>query len=393
MTEIVDWLLEEGRQSDDLAAIVDGLCRRLVAAGVPIRRGNLTFPTIDPTIGAFRHVWSSETGMQSDALSPEQTWGAPYLRSPIRYMVESNIPFARWSLDDAEALEKFPLLAELRAEGMTEYVIRFLSFSKGRTALLGLALSVATDRAGGFTDAGLAAIDRTVPALAIVAYRIALSDVAAETLGAYLGAQTAPRVLQGMIRRGDSQVISAALLLADLRGFTALVDRAPGSDVVRWLNEHLACIGEAVTEHGGEVLKFLGDGLLAVFPAERHGPDAACGAALDAALEGCARNRALNASRAAEGGPTLALSVALHFGDVVYGNIGMARRLDFTVVGPAVNEVSRMEALGKALGRELLLSASLAGRCGRPVQSLGRHALRGIAGEREMFVPAPPAPA
>ncbi|HTZ76614.1 MAG TPA: hypothetical protein VMC10_01835, partial [Stellaceae bacterium] len=135
MTEIVDWLLEEGRQSDDLAAIVDGLCRRLVAAGVPIRRGNLTFPTIDPTIGAFRHVWSSETGMQSDALSPEQTWGAPYLRSPIRYMVESNIPFARWSLDDAEALEKFPLLAELRAEGMTEYVIRFLSFSKGRTAL------------------------------------------------------------------------------------------------------------------------------------------------------------------------------------------------------------------------------------------------------------------
>jgi len=388
MTGIVDWLLEEGRQSDDLAAIVDGLCRRLAAAGVPIRRGNLTFPTIDPTIGAFRHVWSSETGMQSDALSPEQTWGAPYLRSPIRYMVESNIPFARWSLDDAEALEKFPLLAELRAEGMTEYVIRFLSFSKGRTALRGVVLSVVTDRPQGFAAADLAEIDRVVPALAITAYRIALTDVATETLGAYLGAQTAPRVLQGMIRRGDSQVISAALLLADLRGFTALVDRAPGVAVVRWLNEHLDCIGEAVTERGGEVLKFLGDGLLAVFPSEISGAEHACAAALDAALDAGARNRALNTRRAEAGAPTLPLSLALHFGDVVYGNIGMARRLDFTVVGPAVNEVSRMEALAKSLDRELLLSATLAERCGRPVLGIGAHALRGVAGAREMFVPA-----
>lgn len=392
MTEILDWLLEEGRQSDDLGAIVDGLCRRLVAAGVPIRRGNLVFPTIDPTAAALRHVWSAEKGVRSDALSPEQTWGAPYRQSPIRHVVEGNIRTAQWSLDDPEAAREFPIFAELKAEGMTAYAIRFLPFSGRRTALQGVALSVATGRPGGFAAAELAAIDRILPALAIVAYRIALLGVAAETLGAYLGAQTAPRVLQGMIRRGESQVISAALLLADLRGFTALVDRAPGSDVVRWLNEHLDCIGEAVTGRGGEVLKFLGDGLLAVFPSDRAGAEQACGEALGAALDACDRNRALNIRRLAESSPALDLSVALHFGDVVYGNIGMARRLDFTVVGPAVNEVSRMETLAKSLGRELLLSESIATRCGHPVISLGPHELRGGAGVREMYVPGPASP-
>ena len=174
-----------------------------------------------------------------------------------------------------------------------------------------------------------------------------------------------------MIRRGHSQTISAALLLADLRGFTALVDRAPGIEVVGWLNQHLESIGDAVTEHGGEILKFLGDGLLAVFGSDQIGAERACGEALSAAADACSRNAALKARRLAEGGPALDLSIALHFGDVVYGNVGTARRLDFTVIGPAVNELSRMEALGKALGRELLLSQSIALRCGRPVLSLG----------------------
>ena len=247
---------------------------------------------------------------------------------------------------------------------------------------------MATDRPGGFSDAEIDAVGLLLPALSVVAYRIGLLRVATETLSAYLGPHSAARVLQGMIRRGDTQVISAALLLADLRGFTALFDRAPATDVVGWLNQHLECIGDAVTERGGEVLKFLGDGLLAVFAAARGGADHACAEAVSAALDARSRNAALNARRAAEGGPALDLTIALHFGDVVYGNIGTARRLDFTVIGPAVNEVSRMEALGKALGHELLLSESIARRCGRPVRSLGPHALRGVAGMREMYVVA-----
>ena len=385
MDELINWILEEGRDSDDLGEIVKGLSERFVARGIPLCWTGLNMPTIDPTAAVLRFVWTRDKGLTSAALSPEDSYGASFQRSPIRYLAERNILGERWKLEDPEVVRRFALFEELRALGATEYALRFVRFSKSRTALWGAVLSVATDRPGGFADGEFEAVERVLPALSIVAYRIGLSHVATETLGAYLGPQTGARVLQGMIRRGDSQVISAALLLADLRGFTALVDSNPGAEIVGWLNQHLECVGDAVAAHGGEVLKFLGDGLLAVFPSERVGAERACHDALDAAVDAGARNAALNARRASEGGPALDLSVALHFGDVIYGNIGTARRLDFTVVGPAVNEVSRMESLGKALGAELLLSHSIAHRCGRPVLSLGPHALRGTSGMREMF--------
>lgn len=389
MIELINWILEQGSDSDDLGAIFKVVSERLVAQGIPLCRANLSMPTIDPTAAVVSFLWSRDKGVTSAALTPEEAFGAPFQRSPIRYVIERNSGGERWKLEDPEVAQRFVLFGELRALGITEYALRFVPISKRRTALQGAVLSVATDRPGGFTDAEFETFDRILPAVSVVAYRIELSRVAVETLGAYLGPQTGARVLQGMIRRGDSQVISAALLLADLRGFTALADRAPGNEVVGWLNQHLECIGDAITERGGEVLKFLGDGLLAVFASERIGAERACREALSAAVDACRQNAALNTRRAAEGGPALDVSIALHFGDVVYGNIGMARRLDFTVVGPAVNEVSRMEALGKALGRELLLSQSIADRCGQPVLSLGAHELRGITGMREMYVLAP----
>jgi len=385
MNDLINWILEEGRNSDDLGAILKGLSERFVAQGNPLCWTSLTMPTIDPTAAVLRFMWSRRKGLTSAALSPEDSYGAAYQRSPIHYLSERHILSERWKLEDPEVVRKFAVFEELRALGATEYALRFVRFSKGNTALGGAVLSVATDRPGGFADGEFEAVESILPALSLVAYRIGLSHVAAETLGAYLGPQTGARVLQGMIRRGDSQVISAALLLADLRGFSALVDRAPGKEVVGWLNQHLECVGDAVTERGGEILKFLGDGLLAVFATDRIGAERACSDAVGAAVDACGRNAALNARRATEGGPTLDLTIALHFGDVVYGNIGTARRLDFTVIGPAVNEVSRMEALCKELGREVLLSQSIAQRCGHPVLSLGPHELRGTAGTREIY--------
>jgi adenylate cyclase len=389
MNDLTNWILEEGRNSDDLGAILKALSERFVAQGNPLCWASLTMPTIDPMAAALRFVWSRHKGLTSTALSPEDSYGAAYQRSPIHYLSERRILSARWKLEDPEVVRKFAVFEELRALGATEYALRFVRFSQSSTALGGVVLSVATDRPGGFAGAEFEAVERILPALSIVAYRIGLSHVATETLGAYLGPQTGAHVLQGMIRRGDSQVISAALLLADLRGFSALVDRAPGKEVVGWLNQHLECVGDAITERGGEILKFLGDGLLAVFASDRIGAERACSDAVSAAVDARGRNAALNARRATEGGPALDLSIALHFGDVVYGNIGTARRLDFTVIGPAVNEVSRMEALSKELGREVLLSQSIAQRCGHPVLSLGLHELRGTAGRREMYGLAP----
>lgn len=390
MAELTDWLLEQGRDSDDLAAILQGFGERLVERGIPMCRTNLSMPTIDPTAAVLSFVWLRDKGLTTAELTREEAYGAAFQQSPVRHVIELGLMRQRWKLSDPEVVRQFPLFGELCAIGVTEYAVRFVPFSEGRTALRGVALSMATDRPGGFTDAEVETVERLLPALSLVAYRIGLSRVAAETLGAYLGPQTGAQVLQGYVRRGDSQVISAALLLADLRGFTALVDRAPGAPVVEWLNEHLECVGDAVAARGGEVLKFLGDGLLAVFASERVGADHACAGALSAAIDARDRNAALNARRTAAGAPTLDLSMALHFGDVVYGNIGTARRLDFTVIGPAVNEVSRMEALGKALGRDVLLSESIAARCGQPVIGLGLHELRGIAGARQMYAVSSP---
>jgi adenylate cyclase len=388
MIDLINRILEEGRDNDDLGAILEMVSEQLVAWGIPVCRTTLNMPTIDPAVGVLSFQWSREKGVMRSTFAPGVSSGTQFRRSPIGYLVERNLSGERWKLEDPEVVGRFPLFQELRAHGITEYALQIVPFSKGRTGLQGAALSMATDRPGGFSDAEIEEAARILPALSLVAYRIGLLHVATETLGAYLGPQTGARVLQGKIRRGDSQVISAALLLADLRGFTALVDRARGTEVVGWLNQHLECIGDAVAERNGEVLKFLGDGILAVFPAAPIGAEHACAEAVRAAIDASGRNAALNARRAAEGGPALDLTIALHFGDVLYGNIGTARRLDFTVIGPAVNEVSRMEALGKALGRELLLSESIAHRCGQPVLSLGPHELRGVAGMREMYVVA-----
>jgi adenylate cyclase len=379
MIDLINWILEEGRDNDDLGAILETVSERLVAWGIPVCRTTLNMPTIDPVAAVLSFQWSREKGVMRSTFAPGVSGGTQFRRSPIGYLVERNLGFERWKLEDPEVVGRFPLFQELRALGITEYALQLVPFSKGRTGLQGAALSMATDRAGGFSDAEIEEAARILPALSLVAYRIGLLHVATETLGAYLGPQTGARVLQGEIRRGDSQVISAV---------TALVDRARGTEIVGWLNQHLECIGDAVAERNGEVLKFLGDGILAVFPAAPIGAEHACAEAVRAAIDACGRNAALNARRAAEGGPALDLTIALHFGDVLYGNIGTARRLDFTVIGPAVNEVSRMEALGKALGRELLLSESIAHRCGQPVLSLGPHELRGVAGMREMYVVA-----
>jgi adenylate cyclase len=388
MTDLVEWTLRRGLESDDLGAILSGLSHRLLEQGIPLCRVTLSMPTIDPTAFALTYEWWRDTGLVSDALALDGASAAAFHRSTISHLLRQHTTAARWSLEDQQVVRQFALFEELRARGLTDYALQMVLFSQGRTALQGAALSMATDRLGGFTQDEVDAVRRLLPALSVVAYRIGLLRVATQTLGAYVGPQTGQRVLQGMIRRGDVQTLSAALLLADLRGFTALVDRAATTEVVRWLNQHFECIGDWVTDHGGEVLKFLGDGLLAVFPAEGREPEPACRQALAAATDARTRNTSVNMERSRVGEPVLDLSVALHFGDVVYGNIGTARRLDFTVIGPAVNELSRMEALGKSLGRELLLSDSFARRCGRPTVSLGPHELRGITAPREIHVVA-----
>lgn len=186
MNDLTNWILEEGRNSDDLGAILKGLSERFVAQGNPLCWTALTMPTIDPTVAVLRFVWSRHKGLTSLAVSPEDSRGPEYQRSPIRYLAERNIRGERWKLEDPEVVKRFVLFEELRALGATEYAIRFVRFSKGNTALRGAVFSVATDRPGGFAGGEFEAVESILPALSLVAYRIGLSHVAEETLGAYL---------------------------------------------------------------------------------------------------------------------------------------------------------------------------------------------------------------
>jgi adenylate cyclase len=194
-------------------------------------------------------------------------------------------------------------------------------------------------------------------------------------------------VLAGEIRRGEGERLAAAILFADLRRFTQVSEQEDALKVVEWLNQHFEVVGDAVTAEGGEILKFMGDGLLAVFPVAEadSAPCQGCEAALRSAERAVVANEVLNRSRARRGEPMLPVDVALNFGEVVYGNVGASRRLDFTVIGRAVNETCRMEALCDDLGRSIVLSEIFAKRCSRPTVMVGSFELRGIDRPRAVY--------
>ncbi|HXV23039.1 MAG TPA: adenylate/guanylate cyclase domain-containing protein [Alphaproteobacteria bacterium] len=387
MDEIVDLILREARENDDLGGLLAAVCDKLCEAGLPLMRASLGMRAIDPTIRALSFVWWRDRGVSADQ-TPHDEGDAQYLRSPISYLQTQGLARNRWRLDQGEGCETYTILREVQAAGASDYFMWLMRFG-GPTSLAmpGVAIAIATDQLGGFSDDETALFEALLSAFGLACYRFALSRTAEDILGVYLGPMTARRVLAGEVQRGIGRAITAAILLADLRDFTQLTGREDPLRVVGWLNEHLEAVGGPVAEEGGEVLKFMGDGLLAVFPAEspERGRQA-CLRALAAAEEALVRTGALNASRRARGEPQLGLDIVLHYGEVVYGNVGASRRLDFTVIGRAVNEASRVESLCGRLGRDLLLTSPFATRCGRDTLSLGRFALRGVEGELEVAV-------
>lgn len=381
-------LLETAVASDDPAGLIERACEGLGELGVPLWRLSISIQAIDPTIQAVSYIWRRDEELlrRLTPYGPGPEHDLPFRTSPIHALLQEGALARHWRLERSGGEGELPLLAELRAEGASSYYLRLVRFGGAIAAAVpGVAVSMATDRPGGFADMDIATFEALTPSVGLAAYRYMLARMSQRILGVYLGERTAGRVLAGEVRRGTGRAIEAAILLADLRGFTTLAGREPAARVVAWLDQHLEAIGEPVAANDGEVLKFLGDGLLAVFPVEDGTDDrAACRRALAAAEQALAATGELNARRRSEGEPELGLDLVLHFGEVVYGNVGAARRLDFTVIGPTVNEASRIEALCAGLGRPLLLSASFATRCGRLTESLGRFALRGCVGETEV---------
>jgi adenylate cyclase len=253
---------------------------------------------------------------------------------------------------------------------------------QSRTAVI----SFATRDKAGFTPEAIDALDSASRLLGPYVERHVLRRIAVDLLETYIGPRTGRRIIEGRVDRGQFERIEAALWFADLRGFTRLSEEAPIEAVLGHLNAWFGIMGEVIEAHGGEVLKFIGDAALAILPtSEDRGRQAACRRALEAARDFCRRVDLFNEAAQAEGRRPLAFGLSLHFGEVAYGNIGASRRLDFTVIGPAVNRASRLQELAKTLGRRVLISWAFAQGLDEPLIDLGRHPLRDVPQPRRVF--------
>ncbi len=383
---IASWLVEHGGRRCSAEALVDELCRRLVAAGVPLFRVSVGFRSMHPQLFAHNIRWVRGAGATEIRRPHGIEDTAHYRNSPVA-LIHQGQPAFRRRLDQDPDASRYPVLQELRAEGGTDFLALGLPFSTGQINYV----SWCTDAAGGFTDEQLAILTDLMP---LIAQRLELEAAhsASETLLAtYIGGDAASRVLDGTIRRGQGATIRAAIWFCDLRDFTAMVDARPQAEIIATLDDYFECMARPILDEGGEVLKFIGDAMLAIFSIDDLGLAQCCPAALRAAVKGQEGLSLLNDQRRADGLAALEVDIALHLGEVMYGNIGAADRLDFTVIGPAVNEVTRVEGLCRSLGRKLLASAAFAHECscaGMELVSLGRHHLRGVAEPKEIFAPA-----
>jgi adenylate cyclase len=378
--EVTRWLLVDGPHIDSEVELFDELCWRLLGDGVPLWRASLHIGTLHPQIrGVGARWWRDRKVIEDYRILHGSEATDEYRLSPIRMTVERGAPMRRRL--DGPILD-FPLLEKIRKAGGTDY----FALALNRTFRRFPVVAWTTDRPDGFSAADIAKLEEINPALAAIVDTRAVRRISGNLLDTYLGPQAGRRILAGQIFRAQGERMRAVIMMTDLRGFTGLSDRLPGDAVIELLDDYFDAVVSPIEEKKGEVLKFLGDGVLAIFPAEDDEDFAPSSRrALEAATEGLDRLATINQARHDRDQPELRIGIGLHLGEVIYGNVGAADRLDFTVIGPAVNLASRIEGLTKRLLRPLLTSAAFAEICPRPLVSLGFHPVRGLYQPEEVF--------
>jgi adenylate cyclase len=378
VTEIQRWLLSVPHVEDGGASFMAGLIEQLVKQGIPVCRASFGLMTKHPELVWRAVQWNEASGIATFDHARSKLAEPFFSASPVAEL-RRGTPSIRVELESSDG--GYPICADLRAQGCTDYFAQALPFANGEMSYL----SCATRAKGGFSDAALSTLRELAPALA---QRVELESGYHATralLEVYLGPNAGARVAQGGFRRGSGELIDAAIWFSDLRDFTVISDRSTPEAVVRLLDEYFEGVAGAVMDHGGEVLKFVGDAILAIFPT---GSDrsAACNRALAAAGDALVALNALNTTRIARDDAPIAMGLALHVGPVMYGNIGAQNRLDFTVISAAVNEACRLESLCKPLATTLIMSeAFVQAAAPANARDLGLHTLKGVSAQVRAF--------
>lgn len=373
------WLIEaaaatRGGRAGELHQL---LCEKLLALGIPLWRSSLGVELLNPEIGGAQIRWvAHETEIET---SPRNMHLTDYENSPAQIVDTTHKPYRR-KLDGP--ITDVQLLENLRQAGASDYYIVPLPFlDEERSAHM----SFATKRPGGFSDAEIATLTDAALLFAPYAEVRVLKRIAGDLLTTYVGRRSAARVYNGILDRGEAEIITATVLIADMRGFTHYSDTHPIANVLSTLNDFFDALVAAIEPQGGEVLKFIGDALLAIFPAG-EGERMPAAPAIAAALDARERIAALNIERAKAGRIELKFGLALDAGEIAYGNIGSRSRLDFTAIGPVVNHAARLLEVAKRINRDIVASERFVeAATGFAFESLGSHALRDIAGDQEVF--------
>jgi adenylate cyclase len=387
---LIDLLIADSLAGKTEAELVTGLCERFVQAGVSLLRVSSTTERLHPTVGGQGVIWWRNYTVEHELHPRRATAEGKEVqrRSPFDYLIANRLFHRRWRFDDSYHAGEFPLLDSLKAKGASEYlalvvdVDRSASLSSARD----VAFSWAADGPNGFTDAEIAAIERITPALTLVVNAARNVATGRVLLGTYLGTDAAERVLSGNFVRGQADPIRAAIWFSDLADFTRLSDRAPADTMLALLNDYAGALTDSIHTHDGQVLKFIGDGILAIF--RDNDQSRACSRTLDAAGNALRKVEVLNNARHAEGLPKTEFKLALHYGDLLYGNFGSASRLDFTVLGSVVNEASRIAELCRSLDQSVIVSSAFAETAitrATELVSLGRYALKGVRRPQQLF--------
>jgi adenylate cyclase len=361
-------------------ALIAGLCGQMLARGIPVARVAVYARTLHPNVAGRGFVWHMEKPEQVQVNVAEHDWmgSHDHLASAI-YAIQTTGKEIRRRLADPACPIDFPILEELRGEGMTDYYAAPLPTITGEKLLA----TFTTRQPGGFGDAELDALRRLRTPVGRIGEIMGLRRKAQNILEAYLGRQAGEKVLAGQIKRGDGEEIRAVVWFCDLRDSTPLAESMSREAFLKLLNDYFECVLGPVEERGGEILRFIGDAALAIFPIGNDPAAVACARALDAATESVARMKKLNAGRETP----LRFGIGLHLGLVLYGNIGTPTRIEFTVIGAAANEAARIEGLCKTLKVDLCVSDNVARHVPGRLRSLGRHRLRGVGVPVEVFAP------
>lgn len=376
------WLISGCPSAPTPQKVLAELCDRLVRGGIPLSSVTVFVQTLHPNVMGRRFVWRVGSDVEVSEISFDGLKNPEFKNSPAARVCESGVAL-RLRPEDTDGAFDSSLIHAFRLEKPTDFLATPLLFSNGEIHVA----TWATQQPGGFTDEEISGIDSVIAPLTRVAEVHALRRTATNLLDTYVGHNTGDRLLAGHIRRGHTETLHAGIWLSDMRGFTALADRLPRQTLVDLLNRYFDCQVPAITRRGGEVLKFMGDGLLAIFPIIGSGGSAraVCNNAFAAAYQVRRQVAAIAESTDFANVDPVRFGLALHVGDVLYGNVGGENRLDFTCIGPAVNLVSRLEGLTGKLGRSILVSAQFARHCDAELIAVGKFKLAGLVKPEMVF--------